>query len=104
MDTLQRSDPEVNLITNFIMNIKMLTIIVGLLTRLSSLQTLSDYANLIFCFLDHVRTKELSFAGFGPVQRCSTCSPIQELERCHAQTGLKTVVIGELRKRKTFLP
>src|SRR4051812_47738433 len=101
MDILQRSDPEVNLITNFILNIKMMTIIVGLLTRLSGLQTLSNYANLILCFLDHVQTKELSFIDFCPVQRCSTCSPIQELKRCHAQTGLKTVVVGELHEKKT---
>ena len=40
------------------------TVILALLTRLGCFQILTNDANLLFCLLDHVRSKELSFTGF----------------------------------------
>ena len=64
MGTLQRSNPKVSLVANFISHFLMTTVILALLTRLGCFQILTNNVNLLFCFLDHVRSKELSFTGF----------------------------------------
>src|SRR3954468_2577724 len=63
LGTLQRSNPKVSLLINILALLSMMTIIVALLTRLGGFQTITNNANLIFCFLDHIRSKELSFTG-----------------------------------------
>src|SRR3954464_11348661 len=64
LGSLQRSNPKVSLLINIVELFSMMTIIVALLTRLSGFQMITDNANLLFCFLDHIRSKELSFTGF----------------------------------------
>src|SRR6187401_798305 len=64
MGSLKRSNPKVSLIANFKSHSLMMTIILALLVRLGCFQFLTNDANLLFGFLDHIRTKELSFPGF----------------------------------------
>src|SRR3954463_9033253 len=104
MGSLQRSNPEVSLLVQLVAFWPMMTIIVALLTRLGCFQLLTNNANLLFCFLDHIRSKELSFTGFGPVQWCSTFSSIEKFNGCHAQTRLEAVIISKLGEWKRFLP
>src|SRR3954465_5474201 len=64
LGSLQRSNPKVSLLINIVALFSMMTIILALLTRLSGFQMTTNNANLLFCFLDHIRSKELSFTGF----------------------------------------
>src|ERR1044072_7888361 len=64
LGSLQRSNPKVSLLINIVALFSMMTIILALLMRLSGLQTITNNANLLFCFLDHIRSQELSFSGF----------------------------------------
>src|SRR3954468_23159730 len=61
---LQRSNPKVSLLIQIIAFFPMMTIIVAFLTRLGGFQLITNNANLIFCFFDHIQSKELSFTGF----------------------------------------
>src|ERR1044071_38804 len=64
LGSLQRSNPKVGLLVQVVAFLPMMTIIVAFLTRLSGFQLITNNANLIFCFFDHIRAKELSFTGF----------------------------------------
>src|SRR3954468_7394174 len=64
LGTLQRCNPKVSLLIQIVALFPMMTIIVAFLTRLSGFQLIMDNANLLFCFLDHIWSKELSFTGF----------------------------------------
>src|SRR3954468_9967218 len=64
LGTLHRSNPKVSLLINIVALFSMMTIIVAFLTRLSVFQLITNNANLLFCFLDHIRSKQLSFTGF----------------------------------------
>ena len=63
MGSLQRSNPEVSLLVQLVALWPMMTIIVAFLTRLGGFQLITNNANLIFCFFDHIWSKELSFTG-----------------------------------------
>src|SRR3954470_23159322 len=82
----------------------MFAVILTLLSRLGCFQLLTNDANLLFCILDHIRAKELSFPGFRPVKRRSTFSSIENFERSFAQASLITVVISELGEWEALLP
>src|ERR1041385_4401649 len=64
LGSLQRSNPEVSLLVQIVALFPMMTIIEAFLTRLCGFQSITNNANLLFCFLDHVQSKELSFTGF----------------------------------------
>src|SRR3954449_12515155 len=83
LGSLQRSNPKVSLLVHIVDFLPMMTIIVALLTRLSGFQLITNNANLIFCFFDHIRSKELSFTGFLPIEGCSTSSSIKEFKWSH---------------------
>src|SRR3954470_6242741 len=104
LGSLQRSNPKVSLLINLVALFSMMMIIVALLTRLGGFQTITNNANLLFFFLDHIRSKELSFNGFRQVKGCSTASSIEEFKRSHVQTRLETIVISKLGEWKRFLP
>src|SRR3954465_13507294 len=67
LGSLQRTNPKVSLLIQIVALLPMMTIIVAFLTRLGCFQLIMNNANLLFCFLDHIRSKELSFTGFCPV-------------------------------------
>src|SRR3954471_16990299 len=104
LGSLQRSNPKVTLLIQIVTFLPMMTIIVAFLTRLGCFQLITNNANLLFCLFDHVRSKELSFTGFGPVKGCSTSSSIEEFKRSHVQTRLGTIVIRKFGEWKRFLP
>src|SRR4051812_5664588 len=64
LGSLQRSNPKVSLLIQIVALLPMMTIIVAFLTRLGDFQLITNNANLIFCFFDHIRSKELSLTGF----------------------------------------
>src|ERR1041385_7821508 len=64
LGSLQRSNPKVSLLIQIVALLPMMTIRVAFLTRLGCFQFLTNNANLLFCILNHVRSKELSFTGF----------------------------------------
>src|SRR3954464_7512776 len=64
LGSLQRSNPKVGLLAQIVALLPMMTIIVAFLTRLCGFQSITNNANLLFCILDHIRSKELSFTGF----------------------------------------
>src|SRR3954462_13534888 len=64
LGSLQRSNPKVRLLIQIIAFLPMMTIIVAFLTRLGGFQLITNNANFLCCFLDHIRSKELSFTGF----------------------------------------
>src|SRR3954471_21597448 len=64
LGSLQRSNPKVSLLIQIVAFFSMMTIIVAFLTRLCDFQLITNNANLLFCFLDHIRSKEFSFTGF----------------------------------------
>src|ERR1044072_8465922 len=70
--SLQRSNPKVSLLIQIVAFLPMMTIIVAFLTRLGGFQSITNNANLIFCFFDHIRSKELSFTRLRPIEGCST--------------------------------
>src|SRR3954469_7947529 len=61
LGSLQRSNPKVSLLIQIVALLPMMTIIVAFLTRLGCFQLIMNNANLIFCFFDRIRSKELSF-------------------------------------------
>src|SRR3954468_15584580 len=61
---LQSSNPKVSLFVQIVAFLPMMTIIVAFLMRLGCFQLITNNANLLYCFFDHVRSKELSFTGF----------------------------------------
>src|ERR1041385_7506610 len=63
LGSLQRSNPKVSLLIQIVALLPMMTIIVAFLTRLGCFQLFTNDTNLLFCFLDHIRSKELSFTG-----------------------------------------
>src|SRR3954465_14855276 len=64
LGSLQRSNLKVSLLIHIVAFLPMMTIIVAFLTRLGGFQSITNNANLLFCFLDHIRSKELSLTGF----------------------------------------
>src|ERR1041385_7951980 len=64
LGSLQRNNPKVSLLIQIVALFPMMTIIVAFLTRLGCFQLITNNANLLFCFHDHIRSKELSFTGF----------------------------------------
>src|SRR4051794_12745339 len=100
LGSLQRSNTKVRLLINIVGLFSMMTIIVAFLTRLSGFQSITNTANLLFCFLDHIWSKELSFTGFRLVKGCSTSSAIEEFRRSHVQTRLIAIVIRKFGKWK----
>src|SRR3954467_9890857 len=100
----QRSNPKVSLLIQIVALLPMMTIIVAFLTRLGCFQLIPNNANFLFCFFDHIRSKELSSPGFWPVEGLSTSSCIEEFKRSHVQTRLKTIVISKLGEWKRLLP
>src|SRR3954447_22965176 len=64
LGTLQRSNPKVSLLIQIVAFLTMMTIIVAFLTRLCGFQSITNNANLLFCILDHIQSKELSFTDF----------------------------------------
>src|ERR1041385_6664812 len=64
LGSLQRSNLKVNILIQIVAFLPMMTIIVAFLTRLGCFQLITNNANLLFCFLDHIRSNELSFTGF----------------------------------------
>src|ERR1044071_2587862 len=55
LGSLQRSNPKVSLLIQIIAFLPMMTIIVAFLTRLGGFQSITNNANLLFCFLDNIR-------------------------------------------------
>src|SRR4051812_4358268 len=104
MSASHRNDTEVCIFARLIDHFLVLAIIIALLTRLSGLQMFTYYANLIFSVLDNVRTNECTFPSFGPIQRGSTLTSIENFKGGHLQTSLIAIVIREFSKWKTFLP
>src|ERR1041385_3940469 len=104
MSASHRGDTEVSIFTRLILHFLVLAIIVALLTRLSSFQMFTNNANLIFSMLYDVRTNESSFSSFGPIQRGSTLTSIENFEGCHLQTSLIAIVVRQFSKWKRFLP
>src|SRR3954469_1504928 len=104
LGSLQRSNPKVSLLIQIVALLPMMTIIVAFLTRLGCFQLITNNTNLLFCFLDHIRSKELSFTGFRPVKGCSTSSAIEEFKRSHVQTILIAIVIRKFGKWKRLIP
>src|SRR4051812_30557716 len=88
LGSLQRSNPKVSLLKQIVAFLPMMTIIVAFLTRLGGFQLITNNANLIFCLFDHIQSKELSLAGFWPIEGCSTSSSIEEFKWSHVQTRL----------------
>src|SRR4051812_20274159 len=64
MGTLERCNLKVSHLVNFKGHNLMMAIILALLTRLGCFQLFTNNANLLFCILDHIRTKELPLSGF----------------------------------------
>src|SRR3954468_4207306 len=60
LGSLQRCNPKVSLLIKIVALFSMMMIIVAFLMRLSGFQTITNNANLLFCFHDHIRSKELS--------------------------------------------
>src|SRR5215203_2116796 len=103
LGSLQRTNPKVSLLIQIVAFFPMIMIIVAFLTRLGGFQLIKNNANLIFCFFDHIRSKELSFTGFRPIEGCSTSSSIEEFKWSHVQTRLEAIVISKLGEWKRFL-
>src|SRR3954464_15757796 len=104
MSASHGSDTKVSLFAGLIDHFLVLAGIVALLAGLSSLQMITDNANLIFSVLDNFRNNEGSFPSFGPIQRGSTLTSIKNFKGCHLQTSLIAIVVQEFSKRKGFLP
>src|SRR3954464_4321748 len=83
LGSLQRSNPKVSLVINIVALFPMMTTIVAFLTRLGGFQSITNDANLLFCFLDHIRSKELSFTGYRPVKGYSTSSSMIRPKRIY---------------------
>src|ERR1041385_945895 len=64
LGSLQRSNPKGSLLIQIVALLPMMTIIIAFLTRLGFFNLITNNANLLFCFLDHIRSKELSFTDF----------------------------------------
>src|SRR3954470_599537 len=96
LGSLQRSNPKVSLLTQILAFLPMMTIIVAFLTRLGGFQLITNNANLIFCFFDHIQSKELSFTGFCPIEGCLTSSSIEDFKWSHVQTRLEAIIISKL--------
>src|SRR4051812_26507017 len=104
LGTLQRCNPKVSLLVQIVALLPMMTIIVAFMTRLGGFQLITNNANLNFCFFDHIRSKELSFTGFLPIEGRSTSLSIEEFKWSHVQTRLEAIVIRKLGEWKRFLP
>src|ERR1041385_1501766 len=104
MSASHRGDTEEGMFARLIDHFLVLAVIVALLPRLSNFQMFTDNTNLIFSMLYDVRTNESSFSSFGPIQRGSTLTSIENFKGCHLQTSLIAIVVREFSKWKRFLP
>ena len=64
VSTLHWCDSKISLIARLIDHVFMMTVILTLLKRLSSLEILTNNADLFFGMLDNIRTKEWTFPSF----------------------------------------
>jgi hypothetical protein len=69
---------------------------VDLLSQLRNLQVLPHHANLLLGLLKNVGSKNLLLSSLTLKQWSSTPMTIKHLERCHLQTLLITIIVGEL--------
>ena len=58
MSALHRGDTKVSLFTGLIDHLFVMTVIIALLARLSSLEMLANNTDLLFSVLDNIRTEE----------------------------------------------
>ena len=100
----QRRDLEIDKVTHLKAQFMAATISIALLTRLCFFEPFANQFNMFFRFFDKGWSKELPFAYFRPVQRCSTPSPIKSFKRRHLEACLIAIVIGKLGKCQAFLP
>jgi hypothetical protein len=82
------------------MEITAATISIGLLMGLSNAKIFRNNLDLVLGIFHQIHAKEMPFPRFGPIDRCSTPSSIEDLKRRHFDTCLVTIVIGKLRERQ----
>jgi hypothetical protein len=107
METLhsfERGDTEVRKVSAVECHFSAFGVSVALLTRLGSLQSISDKLNLFLCLSKYIRSEHLTLSSLGPIKRGATFAPIECFKRCHLEAGLIAVIIRELRKRETVFP
>jgi len=76
---------------------------VAFLASLSCSHLFLDYPYLIHGGLNELRSYSQSFIDLLPTEWSSALPPIQCLMRCHPNTCVVTVVVGELDQRQFFI-
>src|ERR1044071_7513187 len=69
-----------------------------------SCQTVTDLYDFLRSFVHHFRASELTLAHLSPTQGRPAFPSIQSFERSCPDTGVVTVVVGELHQRQVSLP
>jgi hypothetical protein len=60
--------------------------------------------DLLLGFLNDVRTKDLPFSSFRPVERGTSLASIESFKGGHLQTSLVTIIVGKLHEWQTVFP
>jgi hypothetical protein len=68
-----------------------------LLVWLCDFQVILDTTNSYFSFFDKVGSKDNLLSWPNPIEGSATSMSIQHFERCHLQTLLITIIVGELK-------
>src|SRR6185503_5531776 len=92
------------MITNTESQVSLFAICIALLPTLCNPQIFPHSLYHLLCIFYNVRAKELLLTNLIPIERSPALSAIQRLKRGLLQTGLVTVVVGELSIRQALIP
>jgi hypothetical protein len=104
LHTLEWCDSKVDKVSHIEGNRSSPIVGITLLSRLGCLQTIADELDLLFGFLNDIRSKHLALSSLRPVERGTTLSAIYGFEGGHLQTGLIDIVVGELDEWQAIFP
>src|SRR6185369_9911539 len=95
---------EINIISDVEGEVTAFGVIVTLLAGLGSFEAFTNKLYLLFSFTEGIWSEQFALSGIGPIQGCTTLLVVKGFKRGHLQTGLITVVVRELCKRKAIFP
>jgi hypothetical protein len=98
LHTLERCHSKVDKISHVEGNQTSLRVSITFLPGLGCLQTIPNELDLLFGLLNDIRTKDLAFSHFGPVERGTALVSVEGFKRGHLQTSLVAIIVGKLRE------
>jgi hypothetical protein len=104
LHTFERCHSKIDKISHVEGDWSSLRVSITLLPGLGCLQTIPNELDLLFGLLNDIRTKDLTFSRFRPIERGMTFASVEGFKRGHLQASLVTIIVGKLREWQTVFP